>query len=182
MLSKEQKKELILSEKSPIRPTIDEARDLARALIGAARFAALAVIDPETKAPLASRIAFTTDPDGTPLTLISDLSHHTKALRSDPTCSVLVGEPGAKGDPLTHPRVTVQALALFVDRNTPEHGKLRDHYLSRIPKAQLYIDFTDFSLIRFVPTGAYLNGGFGRAFVLTPEDLAPIRSDDPLAR
>jgi hypothetical protein len=23
-----------------------------------------------------------------------------------------------------------------------------------------------------VPTGAYLNGGFGKAFVLTPEDLA----------
>lgn len=158
---------------SPIRPTDDEARTLARRLIDSARFGALGVHDPETGAPMVSRIAVATDPRGVPLTLISDLSHHTAALRADPTCSLLVGEPADKGDPLTHPRLTVQARAVFVPRGGAEHAALRDHYLSQNAKARLYIDFADFSLVHLQPTGAWLNGGFGKAFVLTADDLAP---------
>lgn len=161
-----------MPETSPIRPTDDEARALARSLLDGARFGALGVRDPDTGAPMVTRIAVTTAPDGAPLTLISDLSQHTRALRADPTCSLLVGEPGPKGDPLTHPRLTIQAQAAFVDRRSPDHATLRGHYLSLQPKAKLYIDFGDFSLVRLTPTAAYLNGGFGKAFVLTPEDLA----------
>jgi len=39
------------------------------------------------------------------------------------------------------------------------------------PKAQLYIGFADFSLLRLKVSAGHLNGGFGKAFVLTPEDL-----------
>jgi putative heme iron utilization protein len=162
-----------MAEKTPIRPTDDEARALARSLIDSARFAALGVIEPESGVPLVTRIGLTTTPDGVPLTLVSDLSHHTRALRVNPACSLLLGEPGARGDPLTHPRLTLQARAAFVDRADPAHPDLRAHYLARLPKAKLYIDFGDFHLVRLEPTGAYLNGGFGRAFALTPEDLAP---------
>jgi putative heme iron utilization protein len=162
-----------MAETTPIRPTDDEARALAQSLIDGARFAALGVIEPGTGAPMVTRIGLTTAPDGVPLTLVSDLSHHTRALRAVPVCSLLLGEPGAKGDPLTHPRLTLQARAVFVDRSDPAHPGLRAHYLSRVPKAKLYIDFGDFHLVRLEPTGAYLNGGFGKAFVLTPEDLAP---------
>jgi hypothetical protein len=161
-----------MAEKTPIRPTDDEARALARGLIDGAHFAALGVIEPATAAPMVTRIGLTTAPDGVPLTLVSDLSHHTRALRANPACSLLLGEPGAKGDPLTHPRLTLQARAVFVDRADPAHPGLRAHYLAQLPKAKLYIDFGDFHLVRLVPTGAYLNGGFGKAFVLTPEDLA----------
>jgi len=169
-----------LQKPDPIRPTDDAARDLARGLIGEARFAALAVIDPSTSAPMVSRIAFATDQQGCPLTLISDLSHHTQALRADPACSLLVGEPGPRGDPLTHPRLTLQARAAFLGRDDAEHSAMRAHYLKQIPKAKLYIDFSDFSLVRMIPEQGFLNGGFGRAFVLTPEDFmpAPARSDD----
>ena len=162
-----------MADPSPIRPTDDEARALARALLDTAAFGALGVRDPETGAPMVTRIAVTTAPDGVPLTLISDLSQHTRALRSDPVCSLLVGEPGPKGDPLTHARLTVQSRAVFIDRSGSLHEGLRDHYLAQQPKAKLYIDFGDFSLVRLEPTGAFLNGGFGKAFVLTPEDLAP---------
>ncbi|MGI1662511.1 HugZ family protein [Palleronia sp. KMU-117] len=161
-----------MAETSPIRPTDDEARALARRLLDGARFGALGVRDPETGAPVVTRIAVATTPDGAPLTLISDLSQHTRALRADPACSLLVGEPGPKGDPLTHPRLTIQAHAAFIDRRGPGQAALRAHYLAQQPKAKLYIDFGDFSLVRLMPTGAYLNGGFGKAFVLTPEDLA----------
>jgi putative heme iron utilization protein len=150
----------------PIRPTDDEARALARSLIDAARFAALGVIDPATGAPTVTRIALVAGPDGVPLSLISTLSSHTAALAEDPACSLLIGEPGARGDPLTHPRLTLQARAEAADKTA-----LRTHYLQHYPKAQLYYDFTDFGLTRFVPTAGHLNGGFGKAYVLTQADL-----------
>lgn len=160
-----------MAETSPIRPTDAGARRLARALIDDARFGALGVIDPGTGAPMVSRVAVGTDAEGTPVTLISDLSHHTRALKANPICSLLVGEPAGKGDPLTHPRLTIQAEARFLRHGESGHAELRARYLRDHPKAKLYIDFADFAFARLVPAGAYLNGGFGRAFVLTPSDL-----------
>lgn len=151
---------------SPIRPTDDDARALARALIAAARFAALAVLDPATGTPAVTRIALVPGPDGVPLSLISELSTHTTALAANPACSLLIGEPGPKGDPLTHPRLTLQATAGPADKSA-----LRGHYLARYPKAQLYYDFADFQLTRFAPASAFLNGGFGKAFHLEATDL-----------
>ena len=157
--------------RSPIRPTDIEARSLARGLITHARFAALGVLDPESGGPMVSRIAFGTTPDGQPLTLVSDLSHHTRALVAQPSASVLLGEPGRRGDPLTHPRLTLQVQAQFTRHGTAEYADLAAHYLRDHPKAKLYIGFADFSFVVFTVTKAYLNGGFGKAFVLTPDDL-----------
>ncbi|MDU8911805.1 HugZ family protein [Aestuariicoccus sp. MJ-SS9] len=156
---------------SPIRPTTDEARQLARDLIAGARFGALGVRDPETGGPMVSRIGVVPGPDGLPLALVSDLSHHTKALKADPLCSLMVGEPKGKGDPLTHPRLSLQGRARFVRHGEPEHAALAAHYLTHQPKAKLYIGFADFALMRLEVASAHLNGGFGKAFVLTPEDL-----------
>ncbi len=153
---------------NPIRETDDEARRLAWDLIAQARFGALGVTDPDSGAPMVTRIAVVPGPGGLPLTLISDLSQHTVALKANPACSLLLGEPGAKGDPLTHPRVTLQCIAEEADK-----AALKDHYLSAYPKAQLYYDFADFRLYRFTVIKAFLNGGFGKAFVLSPEDLQP---------
>lgn len=157
---------------SPIRPTDDEARALAGNLLRDARFAALGTLDPDTGHPVVTRIALGTTPDGAPVTLISDLSQHTRALATTPVASLLVGEPGQKGDPLTYPRLTLQASVGFVRHGAPGHSELRAHYLASHPKSKLYIDFADFSFATFRVTGAYLNGGFGKAFVLTPADLA----------
>ena len=155
----------------PIRETDDEARTLARALIDGARFGALGVREPGTGAPMVSRVAVGTTPEGTPVTLVSDLSHHTKALKADPVCSLLLGEPGPKGDPLTHPRITLQCRARFVRHGEPRHGPLRARYLERQPRAQLYIDFADFSFAVLEVDEAHLNGGFGKAYRLAPADL-----------
>ncbi len=83
----------------------------------------------------------------------------------------MVGEPGDKGDPLTHPRLTLQCTADFVPRPGADHDRLRALYLRQQPKAKLYIDFGDFALVRLRMTAGFLNGGFGRAFRLAPEDL-----------
>lgn len=156
---------------SPIRPTDDGARTMARDLIAGARIAALAVIDPDSGAPYVSRIAFGLGAKGAWLTLVSDLSAHTKALRSSPRAGLLLGEAPDKGDPLAFPRLSVRADARFVPHGTEEHLNHREAWLKHHPKSQLYVDFADFSFVSFVPFGADLNGGFGKAYHLTPDDL-----------
>ncbi len=107
------------------------------------------------------------------LALMSDLAPHTAALRQDPRCAVLIGEPGEKGDPLTHPRLTIHARAAFLSRTAPDHPEARARFLAAQPKAALYIDFGDFHLVRLVPQGGLLNAGFGRAYQLQATELRP---------
>jgi len=154
---------------SPIRPTDDAARAQAAELVRGARFGALGVLAPGTGGPTVSRVAVIWA-DG-PVTLISELSHHTRALRENPAASLLLGEPGGKGDPLTWPRISLQGVARFVDRGGTAHDALRAAWLARHPKAQLYVDFTDFSFVRLEVAEAHLNGGFGKAYLLGPGDL-----------
>jgi putative heme iron utilization protein len=149
----------------PIRPTDDAARTLARDICASATFGALGVIDPETRGPMVSRVAVLWH-GGAVLVLVSDLSLHTAALRQDPACSLLLGEPGPKGDPLTHPRLTLLARAEITDK-----AALRTAWLARHPKAALYYGFADFRMWRLSPRHAHLNGGFGKAYRLTPADL-----------
>ena len=153
-----------------LRDTDEDARRLARTLIRGARYMALAVLDPETGFPSASRALTGTDVDGVPVILVSGLSGHTKGLLADPRCSLLAGEPG-KGDPLAYPRITVQCLAEQVARDTPVNERIRSRFLDRHPKAELYADFPDFRFFRINPQTASLNGGFGRAYVMPGSDL-----------
>lgn len=160
-------------KRNPINETDDAARALARRLIDEARTGALAVLHPDTSAPFVSRIAVGTDAAGTPVTLISALALHTRALRADPRAALLLGEPGLKGDPLTHPRLTLTVTARFLDPAAPERESLRARWLADHPKSKLYVDFPDFSFVRLDVAGAAFNGGFGKAYELTPSDLAP---------
>jgi putative heme iron utilization protein len=155
---------------SVLRETDGEARKLARTLLRSARYAALAVFDPETGFPFASRVLLGTDIDAVPVILVSALSTHTKALMADARASLLTGEPG-KGDPLAHARLTTQCVAAPVERGTELHDRIRARFLDRHAKAKLYIDFPDFRFFRLVPQSASLNGGFGRAYIIEGEDL-----------
>lgn len=154
----------------PIRPTDAEARALAQTMLSETSHAALAVLDSQTGNPMVTRIALHLTEHGV-LTLLSDLSSHTAALRANPIASILIGEPGPKGDPLTYARLTLQATASFIDRAHPQHSALRACYLERQPKALLYVDFADFHFVHFMPVNALLNGGFGKAYRLTAADL-----------
>ncbi|MER8956410.1 HugZ family protein [Mesorhizobium sp. M0045] len=156
--------------KDVIRATDAEAIRLAKTLIRSARFGAMAVLEPGTGSPLASRVGVATDIDGTPLILVSMLSAHTGAILADPRCSLLVGEPG-KGDPLAHPRLTLVCRAVRLERGSNEHARAERRYLNRNPKAKLYAGLGDFSIFRLEPERASLNGGFGKAYLLDRTDL-----------
>lgn len=161
-----------------LRPTDDEARELARTLIRGARYMSLAVLDPSTGFPSVSRALTAIDLDGVPVVLVSALSGHTKGLTADSRCSLLAGEPG-KGDPLAHARITVFCEAEPVAREGAAHERIRARFLKRHAKAQLYVDFPDFMFFRLVPAQASMNGGFGRAFALSGEDLVfPLSTDE----
>jgi putative heme iron utilization protein len=154
----------------PVQPANEDAHVLVRQLMSL-NHAALAWEDPDTGAPGISRIAFARDPGEGMLTLVSGLAPHFRALRDRPDCALMLGEVGAKGDPLTHPRLMIRARAQFVAHDDPTRPGLRDRWLQRNPKATIYIDLPDFAFVRLQPVSALLNGGFARAFHIRPEDL-----------
>jgi len=155
---------IIMTKTDPFRPLDDDARALM-ADLKATSHAALAVTR-EDGSPSVTRIALAQDQGGAPVTLISELAMHTAAFRHSPACALLIGEPGDKGDPLTHPRLTLHCTAHFVEQGSDAHKALRAHYLAQRPKAKLYIDFADFHFVRFEVVDGLLNAGFGKAYKL----------------
>ena len=153
----------------PIRPTDEAARDIARHLIHGMRHAVLGTLDPDSGAPLLTRIAIQADPDGMPVALLSGLAAHTRTLLADPRAGLMIADPGAeKGHIMTHARLSILALAT---RLPGDDAARRDRWLRRDPKAQVYIDLPDFSFWRIAPQSGLLNAGFARAFRLTPADM-----------
>ena len=154
-----------------LRETDDAARKLARLVLREQRSAAIGVLEPDGDGfPFVSRVLLGFDIDAAPVILASRLATHTQALLADGRCSLLAGRSG-KGDPLAHPRITVQCEAEPIAQADPGHTRLRDRFLRRHPKAELYIDFPVFLFFRLVPLRASFNAGFGRAYALTADDL-----------
>ncbi|CTQ33392.1 pyridoxamine 5'-phosphate oxidase family protein [Jannaschia rubra] len=146
------------------RPSDDDARALADALLRGATHGALGTLD--GGAPMVTRAGVLWLTGQGVGMLLSDLSDHARALRIDPAASLLVGEAGPRGDPLTHPRLTLVGRAVLLDK-----AFWRDRWLAARPKAALYYDFADFHLWCLRPDRALLNAGFGRAYRLAPADL-----------
>ncbi|MCY4288131.1 MAG: pyridoxamine 5'-phosphate oxidase family protein [Aestuariivita sp.] len=155
---------------SVIRSTDNEARKVARKLLQQARFAALSVLN-EQKAPFVSRIALYVKTGSAPYSLVSELSNHTQFIKKEAQVSLLIGEPESKGDPLSYPRLTLQADASFVPRDSERFSQMRSDWIEHHPKSQLYADFTDFLFVEFQVKDAYLVAGFGKAYALTAADL-----------
>ena len=165
--------------KDPWRGVDDEARALARRLVRTARFAAIATLNPESGWPQATRVAVATDSGGQPLILISSLAAHTPALKADPRCTLLFGEPG-KGDPLAHPRISVAGTAKFPPLASEEEKLLKARFLARHPQAASYATLSDFHLVRIEVDSASLNGGFAKAYRMEAEDFIDSPADSVL--
>lgn len=142
----------------------------ARKLLRAARVGSLA--SAMQGQPFASMVTPATAPDLALLLLLSDLSEHTRHLRGEPRCSLLVWGAAEGANPQTAPRVTITGLAERID-----DPALKTRYVALHPYAALYADFGDFALWRIRPLGGLFVGGFARAARLRAADLAP----DPAA-
>ena len=142
----------------------------ARRLLRAARAGTLA-----TSAggqPFASLVTPACAPDLALLLLLSDLSEHTRHLRADARCSLLVCGTPEGINPQTAPRVSVTGVAERV-----ADAALKERFLGVHPYAAPYADFRDFALWRVRPMGGLYVGGFARAARLRAAELAP----DPAA-
>ncbi len=165
-------KESDLTDKiNPVRETDEEAITLARELIGEAKYASLGVIEPETGVPLVSRVAAVWTNETGLFFCASDLSVHSKCLLKHETCSLMLGEPG-KGDGLAYARMTVIGTTSRLPNAAENRPILREAFLARHPKAELYIDFADFGFYPIAVERSLLNGGFGKAYHLNSSDLA----------
>jgi putative heme iron utilization protein len=142
----------------------------ARKLLRAARTGCLATT--AEGQPFASLVTPACAPDFSVLLLLSDLSEHTRHLRADSRCALLVTGPPDGINPQTAPRLTVTGLAEPV-----ADSGLKARWLTVHPYAALYADFGDFSLWRLRPRAALYVGGFARAHRLKEADLSP----DPTA-
>jgi len=142
----------------------------SRKLLRAARVATLATSTEGQ--PFASLATPACAPDGAVLLFLSSLSEHTRHLRTEPRCSLLVAGPPTSANPQTAPRLTVTGLAAVV-----EDVALKARWLAVHPYAALYADFGDFALWRVAPGGGLFVGGFARAHRLKQTDLTP----DPAA-
>jgi len=142
----------------------------ARKLLRAARAGTLATA--AQGQPFASLVTPACAPDLSLLMLLSDLSEHTRHLRAEPRCAVLVAAGAETVNPQTAPRVTVTGQAEPVD-----DAALKARWLATHPYAAMYAGFGDFHLWRVRPLAALFVGGFGRAARLKQADLAP----DPAA-
>jgi heme iron utilization protein len=138
----------------------------ARKLVRAARSGSLATVTQGQ--PFVSLVTPATAPDLSVLLLLSDLSEHTRHLRDDPRCSVLVAGTAESANPQTTPRLTLTGRAEPTD-----DPALRARYLAVHPYAALYADFGDFHLWRVRVEAALYVGGFGRAARLGADELAP---------
>jgi hypothetical protein len=144
--------------RDPRQPADFDPVALGRTLLRTIRAGALGTLDRASGAPFVSLANVATDLDGVPLILISGLAAHTGNLGADPRCSLLLAG-GGKGDPLAHPRLTLQCRAMRA-----EDPVVRRRFLARQPKAKLYAELPDFTFFRLVPETMHLNGGFARAF------------------
>ncbi len=161
--------------KSPAggEPTAAEA---SRTLLRRALKGALATLEPGTGVPYASLVTVATEPDGTPLLLLSRLAVHTKNLIADARASLLIDGTGVDGDPLAGGRVTVTGRVRAASSETA-----RSRFLARHPGAEIYVDFPDFRFFVLDCERAHFIGGFGRIVDLGRDDiLRPVAGSEAL--
>ncbi len=147
-------------------PTEESPAWIARCLLRATRSATLA--SSAAGQPFASLVTHACAPDLSLLLFLSDLSEHTRHLRADPRCSLLVCGSATEANPQTAPRATITGLA-----ETPDDPALKARYLAVHPYAGLYAGFADFNIWRIKPLNALYVGGFARAVRLRSADLTP---------
>lgn len=153
------------TDQDPPVPAVAPAR-AGRLLLRAARAGTLA-----TSAggqPFASLITPATAPDGSILMLLSGLSDHTRHLKQEPRCAVMVmGAPDGP-NPQTAPRLTVSGLA------APEPDPaLKARWVTLHPYAGFYAGLGDFVLWRVRPLAGHYIGGFASAHRLPEAALTP---------
>ena len=151
----------------------------ARTLLRGARAATLCTA--KDGQPFGGLVTPACAPDLSVMVLLSGLSEHTRHLRADPRCAVMVVGAALDDNPQTSPRLTVVGEAL------PEPDPaLKARWIARHPYAGFYAGFADFQLFRLRPRSGHFIGGFASAhrfgqseLVADPAAVAAIAEAEP---
>lgn len=109
--------------------------------------------------PFGSVVPYCLNEDGWPLILISRIAQHTRNLKADPRCSLLVSERDA-ADVQLNGRLTLMAEALQLDGSqSVEHAAER--YYRYFPESRDYHRVHDFDFWVLQPVRWRFIGGFG---------------------
>lgn len=160
---------------SDVIMAIAQERDFyneAVALLRTANAATLATA--QDNVPFAALVTFALLPDLSPVLLLSTLSGHTRQLKRNSACSLLVIGPAVDANPQTAPRLCLTGTAAISD----DPG-VRAAFLAAHPYASQYADFTDFAFWRMAATAAHYVGGFAAAARLDVEKLRAVAANLP---
>jgi putative heme iron utilization protein len=132
--------------------------------------------------PFASMVPYATWHDAASgrlllVTHVSRLSAHTRDMLESPRVCLLITAAEATSNvepvpPQALPRVSIPAVAEFIDRDHPDHAGLARAYLTKFPSAADWFQLGDFSIVAFTPSGsARFVAGFARAMTVSAAQL-----------
>ena len=117
------------------------------------------------------------------VTHVSRLSAHTRDMLESPQVCLLItaaetGEDLESVPPQALPRVSIPAVASFIDREHADYSSLAQAYLEKFPFAADWFQLGDFSIVAFTPSGsARFIAGFARAMTASAAQLHAAVSD-----
>lgn len=142
-----------------------EAAWAAIKLLRASRAATMATVSEGQ--PFASLITPAAAPDRSLLMLLSGLSPHTRHLRHEARCSIMVMGASGGPNPQTAPRLSLTGTA------APEPDPaLKARWVALHPYAAFYAGLGDFQLWRFRSEAGQFVGGFASAHRFGSADIA----------
>lgn len=155
-------------------PRERSAAEEARTIAAASAHAALATLSKDGD-PWASMVAYALLPDGSPVLCVSTLAAHGRNLKRDPRASLMIAQRDVEGDPLAQGRVTLAGVAERVEGDA-EH-EARSAYVARIPAANVYAGFGDFSIWVLRVQRVRWVGGYGRMDSASPDSFRAAEPD-----
>jgi hypothetical protein len=146
-----------------------------RTLLSTKRVAALGTLDADSL-PFVSMVPFAVEPASAQLVIhVSGLAAHTRNLQASPRVSLLVMQTEVAGEPVhALPRVTLEGLAVVLERDSAEWLQARNAYLARFPDAQPMTELGDFMFVGIVVQGARQVAGFGAARSLDAQTVEAV--------
>lgn len=158
----------------PANPASETPAAASRRLVRTSLKAALATL--EDGHPYASLVLVATEPDGSPVLLVSGLAVHTRNLAKDTRATLLFDGTDSDADPLSGARVTLRGHI----RRTDNPSALR-RFLARHPSAEGYASFKDFATYAMDVSNAHFIGGFGRIVDIPRAELiTPVANAEAL--
>ena len=103
---------------------------------------------------------------------VSTLAAHTQYMLASPRVSLMVmAAPAIDVPAQATARLTIQAVALQLDKASVDYENAKTAYMARFPQSIDLFNFSDFSLFSMTPTSARWVAGFAQAQTLSADAL-----------